>query len=79
MMLTMVFMLVLVFVVLVECIPVESCFPSSGVASLRPRLGGEPPWFTIFISLMHVLIDSLGNLEFLLPSHVHKIRGCYCV
>ena len=63
MMLIVVFMLLLVVVVLVECIPVESCFPSSGVASLRPRLGGEPPWFTIVISLMQVLIDSLGTLS----------------
>ena len=43
-------MMVHVIVMFFEYILVEPCFPSSGVASLRPRLGGEPPWFTIFIS-----------------------------
>ena len=48
--------------------------PSSGVASLRLRLGGEPPWFTIFISHMQVPLDELESLEFLLFPHVHR-RG----
>ena len=50
--------------------------PSSGVASLRPRLGGELPWFTV-LSHLQVLIDSLGNLELLMSPHVHR-RERYC-
>ena len=56
----------------VVCNQLNLVSPSSGVASLRPRMGGEPPWLAIFISHMQVLIDSLGNLKFLESFHIHK-------
>ena len=40
-------------------------FPSLGVASLSPRMGGEPPWFPIFVSLLQVLLDDIGDMEFM--------------
>ena len=60
-----VFMLVLVLRCCLNLSPLSLVSPSLGVASLRPRLGDEPPWFTIFISNLQVLIGrpwKLGDL-----------------
>ena len=46
--------------------------PSSGVASLRPRLGGELPWFTIVLSLIAGLLWMRLEIGILLPSYVQE-------
>ena len=61
-------------VMLFECSPVEPCFPCAGVVSLRPRLGGEPPWFIILSLLCRSWRDGLVNLELLFSLHVHRRR-----
>ena len=33
------------------------------VVSLRPRMGGEPPWFYIFVSYLQVFTWGLGHFE----------------
>ena len=44
-----------------ECSQLSLFSPSSGVASLRPRLGGELPWFTIcLISPCRIPLDEFG-------------------
>ena len=41
----------------VMCIRLNLVSPSSGVVSLRPRMGGEPPWFPIFIMFWQVVLE----------------------
>ena len=53
------------YCVCVVCNWLNLVSPSLGVASLRPRMGGEPPWFPIFIILFVGCLGALKNLDIL--------------
>ena len=53
--------------------------PSTGVVCLRPRLGGEPPWFHNLCSFIAGLGLKPWTIEVCKVLPLHRIRAYYCI